>query len=176
MLIGRGADEMAKELGFDPVANSYFTTSSRKAYWEQTISLNRQEVDSHMGTVGAVVLDSHGHLAAGGSTGGPTGKKNGRIGDTAVLGAGLYADTQLSVVWSVMPFDSGACRSFSADTDMTVAVAQVTESSSIWWLQISPNIMLPAIISKRRFSAPCTMLLRQAHHVLSPQLMQKAIA
>ncbi|KAK0703392.1 hypothetical protein B0T26DRAFT_731141 [Lasiosphaeria miniovina] len=54
-----------------------------------------------MGTVGAIVFDSYGHLAAGGSTGGPTGKVDGRVGDTATLSAGLYADARLSVLWFV---------------------------------------------------------------------------
>jgi beta-aspartyl-peptidase (threonine type) len=43
------------------------------------------------GTVGAVALDANGHLAAGTSTGGTTGKRWGRIGDSPVIGAGTYA-------------------------------------------------------------------------------------
>jgi beta-aspartyl-peptidase (threonine type) len=99
MLVGKNADNLAQKYGLDTVANSAFTTPFRKAYWEKVISSEYQDTDSQMGTVGAVVLDSHGRLAAGGSTGGPTGKSSGRIGDTAVLGAGLYADKELSVVW-----------------------------------------------------------------------------
>ena len=45
------------------------------------------------------MLDSHGNLAAGGSTGGITGKSSGRIGDTAILGAGLFANDRLAVMW-----------------------------------------------------------------------------
>ncbi|TAQ88668.1 hypothetical protein B7494_g2993 [Chlorociboria aeruginascens] len=100
MLVGRGADSMAETLGLDTVANSYFTTDLRKDYWERTVSLREQEAELLTGTVGAIVLDSRGRLAAGGSTGGATGKKNGKIGDTAVLGAGLYADAELSIVCS----------------------------------------------------------------------------
>ena len=47
------------------------------------------------GTVRAVVLDTHAHLAVRGSTGGTTGKLKGRIGDTAVLGARLYAGSNV---------------------------------------------------------------------------------
>ena len=43
------------------------------------------------GTVGAVALDSAGHLAAATSTGGTTGKRWGRIGDSPIIGAGTYA-------------------------------------------------------------------------------------
>lgn len=45
------------------------------------------------------MLDKRGRLAAGGSTGGITGKTSGRIGDTAVLGAGLFASDHLAIVW-----------------------------------------------------------------------------
>lgn len=51
-----------------------------------------------LGTVGALVLDMYGHLAAGESTGGTTGKHSGRIGDTAILGAGLFANERLALV------------------------------------------------------------------------------
>jgi len=44
------------------------------------------------GTVGAVAVDGSGHLAAATSTGGVTGKLPGRVGDSAVIGAGVYAD------------------------------------------------------------------------------------
>lgn len=43
-------------------------------------------------TVGAVALDSHGHVAAGTSTGGLSGSRVGRVGDSPQPGSGLYAD------------------------------------------------------------------------------------
>lgn len=45
-----------------------------------------------VGTIGAVVIDAQGNVAAATSTGGITGKLSGRIGDTPILGAGTYAD------------------------------------------------------------------------------------
>lgn len=50
------------------------------------------------GTVGAVALDSEGNLAAATSTGGLTGKLVGRIGDTPVIGAGVYADNNSAAI------------------------------------------------------------------------------
>ena len=44
------------------------------------------------GTVGAVALDQHGHVAAATSTGGVTNKQAGRVGDAPLIGAGCYAD------------------------------------------------------------------------------------
>ncbi|KAL2353405.1 nucleophile aminohydrolase [Cryomyces antarcticus] len=52
------------------------------------------------GTVGVVALDRYGGLAAGGSTGGTTCKIPGRIGDTAILNAGLLANTEVAIVCS----------------------------------------------------------------------------
>jgi L-asparaginase / beta-aspartyl-peptidase len=53
---------------------------------------------SHVGTVGAVALDAHGHLAAATSTGGMTGKRYRRIGDSPIIGAGTYADDRSCAV------------------------------------------------------------------------------
>lgn len=46
----------------------------------------------HMGTVGCVAWDMHGHLAAGTSTGGIRNKPPGRIGDSPLIGSGTYAN------------------------------------------------------------------------------------
>ncbi|KAJ0327530.1 hypothetical protein COL5a_005911 [Colletotrichum fioriniae] len=94
-MAGEGADKLASRLGLDMVANTFFTTERRLDYWQK----HRAEVLEH-GTVGAVVLDLHGHLAAANSTGGMMFKYPGRIGDTAISGAGLYADQQIAVACS----------------------------------------------------------------------------
>jgi beta-aspartyl-peptidase (threonine type) len=47
--------------------------------------------DHQFGTVGVVAYDSRGNIAAGTSTGGMTGKRWGRVGDSPVIGAGTYA-------------------------------------------------------------------------------------
>ncbi|VDN20058.1 unnamed protein product [Gongylonema pulchrum] len=49
------------------------------------------------GTVGAVALDMQGHLAAGSSTGGLSGKEPGRVSDSSISGAGFYADRRIAV-------------------------------------------------------------------------------
>jgi beta-aspartyl-peptidase (threonine type) len=58
---------------------------------------NYIEIDKPKGTVGAVACDREGNLAAATSTGGMTNKKFGRIGDTALIGAGTYADEACAV-------------------------------------------------------------------------------
>ncbi len=92
MLAGPGAEEFALEQGLVPVPNSHFATERRRLELEQLLA-GRAEAGrvSLMGTVGAVALDAHGNLAAATSTGGMTGKKWGRVGDSPIIGAGTYA-------------------------------------------------------------------------------------
>ncbi len=93
MLAREGADQFSVEQGLEQVDPSYFRTELR---WQQLLDWRRDNAKlldpTHSrGTVGAVALDSQGHLAAGTSTGGMTGKRWGRIGDSPVIGAGTYA-------------------------------------------------------------------------------------
>ena len=99
VLAGKAADDHTKHLGLETVPNSYFVTPFRRAYWEQRSEASSDNTGDDLGTVGALVLDSYGHLAAGGSTGGTSGKLSGRVGDTAVLGAGLFANDRVALVW-----------------------------------------------------------------------------
>lgn len=84
-LAGEGAQQFAAENGLETVENSFFITDSRKKMLEKY-----QKKPG--GTVGCVVLDTQGNLAAGTSTGGMMNKKYGRIGDAPVIGAGTYAN------------------------------------------------------------------------------------
>src|SRR5580698_2572172 len=101
MLAGVGAEEFAASQGFSFVPQSYFSTAER---WQQLERIRSGEIGlsghtiSHVGTVGAVALDSFGHLAAATSTGGMTGKRFQRIGDSPIIGAGTYADDRSCAV------------------------------------------------------------------------------
>jgi beta-aspartyl-peptidase (threonine type) len=101
MLAGAGAEEFASSQGFSFVPQSYFHTGARWAQLERIrsgeIGLSGHTI-SHVGTVGAVALDGFGHLAAATSTGGMTGKRFQRIGDSPVIGAGTYADDRSCAV------------------------------------------------------------------------------
>jgi len=92
MLAGTGAEEFALEQGLQPVPNSHFHTDRRRLELERLLrgELPRG-IESLMGTVGAVARDRHGNLAAATSTGGMTGKRFGRVGDSPIIGAGTYA-------------------------------------------------------------------------------------
>jgi beta-aspartyl-peptidase (threonine type) len=101
MLSGPGAEEFALSRGFALVPRSYFYTPER---WRQLERIRGGDGDlsaltiSHVGTVGAVALDAAGRLAAATSTGGMTGKRYNRIGDSPVIGAGTYADNRSCAV------------------------------------------------------------------------------
>jgi L-asparaginase / beta-aspartyl-peptidase len=94
MLAREGADEFSRAHGLEQVDPAYFRTEER---WQQLETWRREQPIAATdrrhayGTVGAVALDRHGHLAAATSTGGMTGKRWGRIGDSPIIGAGTYA-------------------------------------------------------------------------------------
>lgn len=101
LLAGGGADLFAEEAEVELRDNTYFYTDFRWKQLEEAIETGRVQLDHSapkpMGTVGAVACDSRGLLAAATSTGGMTNKKFGRIGDTAIVGAGTYADDLCAV-------------------------------------------------------------------------------
>jgi L-asparaginase / beta-aspartyl-peptidase len=99
-LSGVGADQFAKEQGLEQVPNSYFATPERRRQLEEMKArkVSYFDVDLKYGTIGAVALDAQGHVAAATSTGGLTGKRWGRIGDSPIIGAGTYADDRACAV------------------------------------------------------------------------------
>jgi beta-aspartyl-peptidase (threonine type) len=97
-IYGKTADDLASKMGLEVVDNSFFTTPKRKQYWEKNIARVKALEEDH-GTAGAVALDLHGNLAAANTTGGMTFKLSGRVGDTAVLGAGILADKRVAIAW-----------------------------------------------------------------------------
>lgn len=93
MLSGAGADRFSVEQHLEQVDPSWFRTEER---WQGLLRWREKQVaavdPTHLfGTVGAVAIDAQGDLAAATSTGGMTGKRWGRIGDSPVIGAGTYA-------------------------------------------------------------------------------------
>ncbi|EBR8157860.1 beta-aspartyl-peptidase [Salmonella enterica subsp. enterica serovar Morehead] len=103
LLVGEGAENFVKELGVELVEPDYFFTDFRYQQLQEALAQDKLMLDhdadtgkqpEYMGTVGAVALDMHGDLAAATSTGGVTNKKYGRVGDTALAGAGNYASNK----------------------------------------------------------------------------------
>jgi len=99
MLVGEGAEDFARSQGVEFVSNEYFRTPIRQKQLHRLLqgaAEKENDLAAHLsdgtGTVGAVALDSRGNVAAATSTGGMTGKRWGRVGDSPIIGAGTYAN------------------------------------------------------------------------------------
>ncbi len=120
MMIGAGADAFAAHVGLEQVPPSFFFTERR---WQALVKELKskgmpvpprpagappelgapltffEQPDAHKyGTVGIAVLDAHGNIAAGTSTGGVTAKQWNRVGDSPIIGAGTYAANESCAV------------------------------------------------------------------------------
>lgn len=100
LLAGRGADIFSVEQGLEQVGPDWFAIPERRAQLDAMKARKSGwfDVDMKYGTVGAVARDTHGHLAAATSTGGVTGKRWGRVGDSPLIGAGTFADDRACAV------------------------------------------------------------------------------
>ena len=105
LLMGEGAEQFATLMKVERVPNDWFDTERRRKVLEEVLRERKQAtvLDEESkpprayGTVGCVALDAEGRLAAATSTGGLTGKRWGRVGDTPILGAGNWADAHVAV-------------------------------------------------------------------------------
>lgn len=95
-LIGTGAEKFAEEKGIPLVENAELRTANQIALWQELLKnppLPKQaEYVPMRGTVGCVAVDQDGNVAAGTSTGGMRFKWPGRVGDSPLIGCGVYAD------------------------------------------------------------------------------------
>ncbi|MHB8381119.1 MAG: isoaspartyl peptidase/L-asparaginase family protein [Candidatus Binataceae bacterium] len=96
LMAGQGAERLARRAGVPMCANEDLITDRARERWrasQQSVRLGISDAAPGHGTVGAVAIDAHGSIAAATSTGGVPGKIAGRIGDSAIIGAGTYADS-----------------------------------------------------------------------------------
>ncbi|MBS1516368.1 MAG: isoaspartyl peptidase/L-asparaginase [Bacteroidetes bacterium] len=107
ILTGKGAEEFAKQNNIEFAPDEYFFTQRRFDQLQKAKASGKSFLDhttdfagnkKKFGTVGAAALDSNGNLAAATSTGGMTNKMFGRIGDTAIIGSGTYAENGVAAV------------------------------------------------------------------------------
>jgi len=105
-LIGKGAEEFAKQNGIVFEAEEYFYSEFRYKQLQKAKKSNQTALDHDInindekkfGTVGAVACDLNGNLAAATSTGGMTNKQWGRVGDSPMIGAGTYANNKTCAI------------------------------------------------------------------------------
>ncbi|MET0090982.1 MAG: isoaspartyl peptidase/L-asparaginase family protein [Candidatus Thiodiazotropha sp.] len=106
MLIAEGAMRFADHCGIVREPDNYFYTPDRVEQLKQArlhhkIMLDHDDTESEdqkYGTIGAVARDPRGHLAAATSTGGIVNKRMGRVGDSPIVGAGVWADNETCAV------------------------------------------------------------------------------
>jgi len=108
MLISEGAMRFADHCGMERVPEDYFYTPERieqlhYARLQHKVMLDHDDSeedseDQKYGTIGAIARDPDGNLAAATSTGGIVNKRMGRVGDSPIIGAGVYADNETCAV------------------------------------------------------------------------------
>ena len=102
MLIDKGALDFARTHRIKMVPESYHITKQRLVEYKVMRSTLRHKsearTDNTHGTIGAVAMDKNGNLAAATSTGCLACKKEGRVGDSPIIGAGIYADNSTCAV------------------------------------------------------------------------------
>ena len=105
LLVGEGAMEFAELCKLEFCPEDYFITQARieqlkeaKAAGRITLDHERVRPSEKLGTVGAVARDLTGDLAAATSTGGLVNNHWGRVGDSPIIGAGVYADNESCAV------------------------------------------------------------------------------
>uniref|UniRef100_A0A8C2WSX9 Isoaspartyl peptidase/L-asparaginase n=1 Tax=Cyclopterus lumpus TaxID=8103 RepID=A0A8C2WSX9_CYCLU len=105
-LTAEGANRFARSVGVPEVPPESLVTEYSRMCWAKNLAPGTNRGDSQMsqmgkmGTVGAVAVDRQGNVACATSTGGVANKMEGRVGDTACIGSGGYADNQVGAVSS----------------------------------------------------------------------------
>ncbi len=95
MLVGDGALQFAVEQGFKK--ENLLTPESEKEWkeWLKTSEyLPKANIENH-DTIGMIALDSHGNLSGACTTSGMAFKMHGRVGDSPIIGAGLFVDNEV---------------------------------------------------------------------------------
>ncbi|XP_063299052.1 isoaspartyl peptidase/L-asparaginase [Pelobates fuscus] len=100
LLTCKGASLFAKAQGIQEVPTEKLITERSRERWKKNLlpGSNPLACQLGLGTVGAVAIDAEGNLACATSTGGITNKMVGRVGDTACIGSGGYADNAVGAV------------------------------------------------------------------------------
>ena len=94
LLVGPWASRFARHFQLE---RQRAVRPSRRVSYERILAQQHVQRDRH-GTVGAVALDRSGTVAAGASTGGIDSMLPGRVGDTPLIGCGIYADNRTGAV------------------------------------------------------------------------------
>lgn len=148
MLVARGAERFAADCGAEMCKKDDLIADEQWQEWKED-----QEVVDRPNTVGCVALDASGILAAGTSTGGTTKQQQGRVGDSAVVGCGLYADNKI-----------GGC-STTGDGESIIPVVLAKTAIDFLTGDRHPDeaaqMAIDALVSKVKGEAGCILIDRQ---------------
>lgn len=124
-LVGEGAERFAAAAGIPLCDNADLVVERERRLWQSKRASGR----GHAGfgkvasdTVGAAALDAEGNLAVGNSTGGTSFKHPGRVGDTPIIGCGLYADNAMG---------AAACTGWGEQIMKTVLAKTVVDQMAL---------------------------------------------
>ncbi|MBD2201861.1 isoaspartyl peptidase/L-asparaginase [Calothrix sp. FACHB-1219] len=148
LLVARGAERFATECGAEMCKKEDLIAEEQWEQWKED-----REVSDRPNTVGCVALDASGILVAGTSTGGITKQQCSRVGDTALVGCGLYADNKL-----------GAC-STTGDGESIIPVVLAKTAIDFLASNRHPDeaaqMAIKALKSKVKGEAGCILVDRQ---------------
>ena len=95
MIVGKGAEQFALEQGFK--YNDYVNPEAHKA-WEEWLKTSQYKpiinIENH-DTIGLLAMDYEGRISGSCTTSGLSYKLHGRVGDSPIIGAGLYIDNEV---------------------------------------------------------------------------------
>lgn len=95
MLVGKGAEEFAISIG---MTQENLLTDASKESWQNWLQESNYKpivnIENH-DTIGMIALDASGNLSGACTTSGMAFKMHGRVGDSPIIGAGLYVDNEV---------------------------------------------------------------------------------
>jgi len=139
LMTGLGAEHLAAAAGIRLCLPAELKTERAIERLQRFLERAANSPVSRHGTVGAVALDHGGRLAAATSTGGMTGKMPGRVGDSAIVGAGTWADAHAAasatgvgeaIIRAALCREAAAAaRRRGASTSARAAIADLAKST-----------------------------------------------
>lgn len=98
MLVGKGAYKFAIEQGFNKIKTPLKEVQKEYIAWKkENKALLKKPTINHENhdTIGMIALDNNGNLSGGCTTSGWAYKMHGRVGDSPIIGAGLFVDNEV---------------------------------------------------------------------------------
>lgn len=144
LLVGDGATKFARLMGFEKYEKITQRSKERLAKLKKegrSIYFPKLKKYMKLGTVGAIALDNKKRIAVATSTGGINGRLSGRVGDSAIIGAGTYADKNggasatghgemiMKLFLSKLVVD--LMKKYSAQRSVDIALKQVREQKAL---------------------------------------------